>query len=63
MAANWSGLVFEDGADNIGKNFSVTFVVDLVEEGINLVEICHFLLAKLMNPFFVNDIKGVVGGL
>ena len=62
MAANWSGLVFEDGADNIGKSFFVTFVVDLVEEGIDLVEIGLFLLAKLMNPFFVNDIKGVIGG-
>ncbi len=63
MAANWSGLVFEDGADNIGKSFFVTFVVDLVEESIDLVEIGLFLLAEFVDPFFVNNTKGVVSGL
>ncbi len=46
----------------MGESFFVALIVDLVKNCIDFVEIGFFLLTEFVNPFFVDDVKRVVGG-
>lgn len=60
VAADWAGVVFEDGSGDVGKLALVDLVVELIELGVDLVEVDLVLLAKLMGPFLVDNVPGIV---